>query len=284
MKRYIAFSIIALLAFSHGSFAQGDYYFPDKVNSPGLQKAGEGKLTLSFKPSVKFLDFPEHLFIINPAIDLAYSPAEHLAITAAYRSIIRRPGTDGAALPGWDNSNIEYYGNRFELGAGYYTSFGGNGTFEAFGAYSYGNLNRYGGVYQPDYNYYSGLNSYNIYHNSDFRSTYHSFMLHMAAGVAKKYVSFRGGMKFTFQYLTDFRYRNPSIDTLLPVGSRSADMKNEGFTFIQPYIDMEAGGKRIRFNFQAGLSQQMLDWAAFQGDVRAYISLGVVVRIGAKKV
>ncbi len=283
MKKSILFVPMFLLIISQYGFAQGDYYFPDKVNSPGLQKAGEGKMTLSFKPVVKMLDFPEHKFIINPAVDLAFSPAAHFAITAAYRSIIQRPDNDGSPLPGWDNSNTEYNGNRFELGVGYYTSFGKNGMFETYGSYSYGNLRRSGSVYIPDQGYYFGYNSYNSNSSSDFTSAYSSFMLQLAAGVNKQHFSFRGGMKLTVQHLSDFQYTDPAVDTLLPVGRRSADIQNESFTFIQPYVDLEAGGNLVRFNFQAGLSQQMLDWVAFQGDVRAYISLGAVVRIGAKK-
>lgn len=263
--------------------AQGHYYFPDKVNSPGLQKAMEGKATLSFKPVVKLLDFPEHMFIINPAVDLAFSPADHFAITLAYRSIIRRPVADGSAIPGWYNSDVEYNGNRFELGAGYYTSFGNNGYFEAFAAYSYGNLRRSGGSYVPDYSTSLYLNNYSITFNSDFNASYSTYSAHIAAGVAKKHISFRGGMKLTVQDMSGFAYKDPAVDTLANNTETSARIKAMTYTFLQPYVDLEAGGNLLRFNFQAGVSQQMLDWVAFRGDVRAYISLGAVIRFGAKK-
>lgn len=275
-----SFLLASLFIITFSVHAQSSFFFPDKVNAPGRMESMQVKTTLALKPHVYIGDFPERQLGFNPSIDVAFSPVKHIVIAAAYRALIARASNDLAELGNLTDQS-EYDGQRLEGCIGYNASFANKGIVEAAVGYSNGSLTRSKGRITANYDYWNYGLSEPQQHATDFTSRFHSFTVQAAVGTEDEYFSLRGGLKYTLQNFYNFSYKDKVMDTLLVSNPSSSDILNNNYGFIQPFVDIETGGKRVKFSAQAGLSQQMIDGFSVGGDLRGYMSFGVSVKLGA---
>lgn len=297
MKAYFFFAafLVSALAFSqpaNSNYCPKGLFFPDKVNSPGIHKKSDLKLNLSFKFNFNESDNHELLspgkLIFNPVAEVAYSPIEHFYVMAAYRSLQNREVYDEqltqdyytSATPNNNsffggNTNVSRYtGNQGELGIGYYTKPGNKTILEAATGYGFGNVSRNGDVIVViDYDYNTGNTSSNNY-SLDFDTRYNNYFLQGSFGYIFKAGCIKAGVKGSYRDFTEMKYKNPGVETYLKGNYVSRAVENNDYGFIQPYIDLEVGGRVAKYNIQAGVSDQITDWSV-AGNIKAYVCMGL---------
>ncbi len=239
---------------------QQKMYFPDRANTPGFTEAMEFKGTLSFKPQVTDIDSGgSRGNILSPAVDLAFSPAQHFGIIASYRSTWKKYIEE--------NQNIiidektmggEFNGHRFEIGAGYYNTFGSRGKMEVYVGYGNGKLKRRGDE-RPSY---------------DYDTRYHRYFIQPAIGFGSNKVSFTAGLRFSLHKYYGFKGINdPNLQYYI---AGNTNVENVLFPFFEPFVNFEVGGEYIKFNAQVGFGTQMTQDHRVSGTAPMYVSFGVV--------
>lgn len=256
----ITFAAFTLLLGS----CQQKMYFPDRANTPGLIEAYEGKATFSIKPQTNDLGDIDsgrtgNGAILSPAFDLAFAPANHFGIIASYRSTLNRYiKEESGTLLTETNMGGKFYGHRFEIGAGYFNTFGNRGKVEVYAGYANGVLHR------------RGLRRLNY----DYDTRYHRYFIQPAIGFGNNKISLTAGLRFALHQYYDFRGLNdPALNTYI---AGDINVENNLFPFVEPFVNFEFGSEYIKFNAQAGFGTQMTQDNRVSGTAPMFISLGVV--------
>lgn len=263
MNRNLYFYLLLLVTVCMAS-CQQRLYFPDRANTPGLTHAMEGKATISLKPQANEYDSTKSESVnFGTGIDLAFSPIQHLGLIASYRWITDRRIEENQSYDLFSESKKTiggvFNGKRWEIGAGYYDTFGTRGKVELYGGYGNGSLQRRGKEL-PEY---------------DYDTRYHRFFLQPAAGFGlSKFFSFTGGIRFAFMKFYDFQSANPDLQ--YHIGKSKQDVTGTVFTFVEPFVNFEGGYKFLKGNIQVGASRQLIH-TNIAGNLPVYISLGIVL-------
>ena len=239
-------------------------YFPDRALAPGLREQYEAKLALALKPqTASTVNTVKHGNDNSFAADFCFAPLHHFGIFASYRGLNHRYIVDNDSSTLANVYGGDFYGHRWEGGAGYFGDFKeGNGYFEAYAGYGNGSISRR-----------SGNSPY-----KDYDARYHRYFVQAGLGGSfRDWLNFSGGLRFAFQ-----RYYNFSsplgFDSLRYFVAQDADgvtdVTSKTTGFIEPYINFEAGYKWAKFNIQWGLSAQTFGPNVI-GHVPAYISVGL---------
>ncbi len=243
---------------------QQKMYFPDRANTPGLTEAYEGKATFSIKPQTNDLGTIDsgksaNGAILSPAFDIAFAPANHFGIIASYRSTLNRYiKEESSTLLTEKNVGGKFSGHRFEIGAGYFNTFGNRGKVEVYAGYANGVLKR------------RGLKRLNY----DYDTRYHRYFVQPAIGFGTNKMSFTAGLRFALHKYYDFKPLNdPKLNTYI---AGDINVENELFPFVEPFVNFEFGAEYIKFNAQIGFGTQMTQDNRVSGTAPMYISLGVV--------
>jgi hypothetical protein len=236
-------------------------YFPDRANSPGLTQAMEGKVTLSVKPQDKDDVTDPDALNFGLGADIAFSPINHLGIIGSYRHILNKTIEENQQYGILENQKTMggvFNGKRFELGVGYYDTFGRYGKFEVYTGYGNGDLQRRGDA-APRY---------------DYNTRYHRIFLQPALGFGRSGIfSMTAGLRITYLSFYDFRSDDPMLHEY--VGREAQDVTRGFFPFVEPFVNMEGGYKYLKGNIQFGMSKQ-LAYSNIAGNMPVYISLGLV--------
>jgi len=257
-KNYMLFLLaLPLLLLS----CQQKMYFPERANTPGLTEALEGKATLSFKPQTNDIDSGDSKGgILSPAFDIAFAPANHFGIIASYRSTLNRyiKEESGTFLTE-KNVGGKFNGHRFEIGAGYFSTFGSRGKVEVYAGYANGKLER------------RGIRRLNY----DYDTRYHRYFIQPALGFGDDKISFTAGLRFAVHKYYDFKPVNdPNLVNYIT--GDGANVENNLFPFVEPFVNFEFGSPYVKFNIQAGFGTQMTQDNRVSGTAPMFISFGVV--------
>ncbi|WP_118976104.1 hypothetical protein [Taibaiella koreensis] len=240
---------------------QQKMYFPERANTPGLTEALEGKATLSFKPQTNDIDSGNSKGgIISPAFDIAFAPANHFGIIASYRSTLNRyiKEESGTFLTE-KNVGGKFNGHRFEFGVGYFNTFGSRGKAEVYVGYGNGTLER------------RGIRRLNY----DYNTRYHRYFIQPAIGFGSDKISFTAGLRFSVHKYYDFKPLNDP-ELVNYIAGDGANVENNLFPFVEPFVNFEFGSPYVKFNIQAGFGTQMTQDNRVSGTAPMFISFGVV--------
>lgn len=256
---------IAAFIILFASSCQQRLYFPERANVMGFKEANEAKLTASFKPQADDDNSGDNVFPnASPAIDLAYSITDHIAVVGSFRSLVNREIDEDGLLYGGSGSYGRYNGHRFEGGIGYFTA-PGKGLFEVIGGYGNGSLRRRDVYFTPP------ISSY------DFDTRYHRFFGQAAGGIGNNVFRFMGGVRLAVQKYYDFRAIDPTlVHTIASSDGRTAPATQQLFTFVEPFVNMEVGYKLVKFNMQFGTAAQM-SGGKIAAEIPFYGSFGIVI-------
>jgi len=233
MKQLILTAAFALLFTS----CQRGIYIPDKVHSPGFREAGEAKLDFSLKPQ----RIDSNGSPVSISTDLAYAPINHLGIILSYRGVNNKTITE-TDFWGTDNRYTRLNGSRVDIGAGYFSALGGKGKCEVYAGYGIGNIRSRSIVG-------SGT-------DASFDARYNRIFLQPAFGFQARVFSLMGGFRFTYQKYNSITSPNPNIRySLIP--QQSLDLTQQVFAFAEPFVEMQMGGKWVKFNYQMGWACQV---------------------------
>jgi hypothetical protein len=205
-------------------------YMPDKVNSPGFSEAKEVKVDVTASPFTR------------ASVDVAYSPINHLVLIGSYR----RPGmkSNSESTSNGQPTNrktSDLTGNRFDIGAGYFSSFEKKGRFEAIGGFGMGKLD--GTVVTENINPYT-IDRY------DYRMNMIRGFAQVGAGIEGDIFSLMGGVKLCWQQYNNFTVNSTNGSVPFVFG--------DGPLHVQPYFDMRIGYKYVKFTTQMGFSYSTL--------------------------
>jgi hypothetical protein len=243
---------------------QQKMYFPDRANTPGLIEAYEGKATFSIKPQTNDLGDIDsgrssNGAILSPSFDIAFAPANHFGIIASYRSTLNRYiKEESSTIFTEKNVGGKFSGHRFEIGAGYFNTFGSRGKVEVYGGYANGVLKR------------RGIRRLNY----DYDTRYHRYFVQPAIGFGTNRFSFTAGIRFALHKYYDFKALNDP--TLKYYIAGDINVENGLFPFVEPFVNFEFGSEYIKFNAQVGFGSQMTQDNRVSGTAPMYVSLGVV--------
>jgi hypothetical protein len=236
---------------------QQKLYFPDRANTPMLSKPLEGKLVLAAKPQSSYSDSAHGSGgQASFAMDAAFAPVNHFGLIGSYRTVNNRRIDEDVSSIFADAYGGVFNGHRWELGAGYFNTFGSKGRFEAYAGFGQGTLRRRG-YRTPE---------------RDFDTRYQRYFLQGAIGMGNDIFTFGGGLRFAAQRYSDFKsYNNPTLRYDILDGA--TDVEKETFGFMEPFVNAEVGWKIIRFTGQVGTSAQT-NGVKIAGNTPFYISLG----------
>ncbi|MBS1614935.1 MAG: hypothetical protein JST06_02340 [Bacteroidetes bacterium] len=229
-----------------------------------LTKAWEGKLIVAAKPQSNYYD-SAYGGGSNASLgmDVAFAPMSHLGLIGSYRSVHNRRIDENVSPIFADVYGGVFNGNRWELGAGYFNTFGRKGRFEAYGGYGQGTLSRRG-YYTPD---------------RDFSTRYHRIFLQSALGLGNDLFASGGGLRIASQQFFDFQpSNNPSLRYEILNNQHNTDVQSVHFVFIEPFINAELGWKLIRFTAQVGITLQV-SGDNIAGNTPLYGSLGACFHV-----
>ena len=235
---YVPITLVLLIV----SSCQRGIYIPDKVNSPGFQQGGEAKFDISVKPQKPDSSGSG----LSYSSDISYAPINHLGIIASYRSVNNKAVIEPKFYYGFGRFS-KLNGQCIDIGAGYFNTLGTNGKYEAYGGYGNGTLINNGFVD-------TGING-RTYLN--YKARYSRYFIQLAMGFKnEEIVSFMGGFRITLQQYYSFVSDNPEVKYSL-VPDQSMDMMKQSFVFFEPYIEVQAGWKYVKFNYQFGCASQV---------------------------
>lgn len=208
---------------------QQKMYFPDRANTPGLIEAYEGKATFSIKPQTNDIGDIDsgrssvNGAILSPSFDIAFAPANHFGIIASYRSTLNRYiKEESSTLFTEKNVGGKFNGHRFEIGAGYFNTFGNRGKVEVYAGYANGVLKRRG-VRRLNY---------------DYDTRYHRYFVQPAIGFGTNRVSFTAGLRFSLHKYYDFKGLNdPTLYTYI---AGDVNVENALFPFVEPFVNLNS--------------------------------------------
>ncbi len=253
MKTTILLFIAIVLLFTS---CQRGIYIPDKVHSPGFREAGEAKLDLSVKPQ----RIDSNGSPVSFSSDLAYAPINHLGIMLSYRGVNNKTLTENDFW-GNDNRYTRLNGSRIDVGAGYFSALGSKGKCEVYAGYGMGNIRSK-----------SILGSGT---DASFDARYNRIFLQPAFGFQTKIFSLMGGLRFTYQKYNSITSPDPNIRySLIP--NQSIDLLNQVFAFAEPFVEMQTGGKWVKFNYQMGWACQVAGPSLRYELGLPYMSIGVL--------
>jgi hypothetical protein len=255
LMRVFVFALVLGLGFSS---CQQRLYFPDRVNSPLLTKGLEGKLTVAVKPQINDSDSGQaEGSPFSTGIDAAFSPINHLGLIASFRSINKRRIDEDYGSYVVDQYGGVFDGHRWELGAGYFSSFG-KGRAEVYGGLGFGKLSRRG-TSSPE---------------RDYDTRYNRQFLQGGIGTGNDIFLIGGGFRFAMMQFREFTSPN-TPDLRYRVLGAYRDVQDVNFIFMEPYVTAEVGWKVIKFNMQVGTSVQM-SGDKIAGNTPFFMSLGAV--------
>ncbi len=237
-------------------------YFPERVNTPLLQQAGDAVVTGSLKIQAGSDAGGRAATNLTPALDAAFSPAHHLGIMGAYRwqnnrqvtEVRRRPNTFGEV----------YNGHQWEAGAGYYTQLTGNWLFETYAGYGQGTTTRRGTV-DP------GL---------DFEAAYRMLFLQAAfCSIDEHRSRLFLGARVNRIRVSSVTGPEPGIRSQIAYGAGGApaDVTEKPAWTLCPYFGTELQARFVPLSVQVGVPVQV--YGPTPGPRTAfYISLGAGLR------
>jgi hypothetical protein len=225
-------------------------YLPDRVNSPGLTKKHEAKLTAFAKVPRPGKDSFGRGSSISPAVDLAYSLSDHIGVIAGYRSTVNRLQPRDVSYPSIHIIDTplagRLNGENFELGAGYFRRFLDRGKMEIYAGVNLGELSRKSSI-APQF---------------DFASKYYRVFIQPAVGLTG-YDNFSAsaGVKLSFTkfYSFDCAYGRMAADIL--AYDRNKTVTDVTFGYLEPFANVEVGYKFVKFNCQVGFSTPVTTYA-----------------------
>lgn len=241
-------------------------YFPDRVNTPGFAHRGEAKVVAGFKvqPSDNSTNN-----MVAPVFDGAYAITDHLGIMASYRSLVNKYLDEDNSYGFYNNKTSFgglYNSHYFEGGAGYFTTMGKVGRFEAYGGAGAGRITRRGN-YTPQYDF-----------NSDYYKIYLQPAIHIAPGKGKAF-KVGTGVRLTMVRYYNFNATDPYTRYYItesdPASKYRVGVTDEAFTMLEPFINLEVGYKFIKFNFQLCGNTAISEGARYIGQSPS-LSLGLV--------
>lgn len=256
------------------SACQQKMYFPDRVNSPGFREGGEAKLNLSLK-MVNYDDSiaKRNIERINPAVEVAYAVTDHIGIIGSWTTtqnlFIKEDTSTDRSYSYWDRyyRNVfggNFNGQRFDIGAGYFTTFDSRGLFELYAGYGNGSMQRV-----------SLLTPHNNY-----TARYHRYFAQWGLGFSTNNVSFMSGFRMAVNRFYEFNGATDDLQYRIlrtPVGADSRSVTDANFTLIEPYINFEGGYRFVKINVQVGGSGN-LSANSVSGDFPMYIHIGLTFR------
>lgn len=257
-QNYILFSALVILSLSS---CQQKMYFPDRANTPGLTEALEGKATFSIKPQTNDIDSTNAKgAILSPAFDIAFAPANHFGIIASYRSTLNRYiKEESATFLTEKNVGGKFNGHRFEIGAGFFSTFGSRGKVEVYAGYGNGKLER------------RGMRRLNY----DYDTRYHRYFIQPAIGFGDDRISFTAGLRFAVHQYYNFKGINdPALVNY--IAGEGVNVESNLFPFVEPFVNFEFGSPYVKFNIQAGFGTQMTQDNRVSGTAPVFISFGLV--------
>jgi hypothetical protein len=190
-------------------------------------------------------------------IDAAFSPVNHLGLIASYRSINKRRIDEDFGSYFVDQYGGTFNGHRWDVGAGYFSSFG-KGRAELYGGVGFGTLSRRGSTTKE----------------RDYDTKYNRQFLQGGIGTGNDVFLIGGGFRFALMQFRDFS--SPTTpDLRYRILGPVRDVQDVNFAFMEPYVNMEVGWKVIKFNMQVGTSVQMTG-DKIAGNAPFFMSLGAV--------
>jgi hypothetical protein len=256
MNRLFAFALLCTF-----SACSPRVFLPERANVPMLREAGEVKLTSSIKIQNQSAA-PGNGW--SPSLDLSGSPIQNMGLLFSYRS------TDKYAIEDdWFSSrdfrdSVHYAGKRLEFGAGYYNNFGKRGHIEIYGGGAFGKFQR------DDLKGRQG----------EFETRYYRIYLQPALGFyVRDAFELSGGARFTYQRFTDFL--SPDAGLRYQFTTPAADISRVPLYFVEPFVNISAGYKYVKFNIQPGFSNN-ISRPRIDNNLSFYMSMGITFQIAPR--
>ena len=263
MKHYIVLCS-AILMLSACSYEKALYvHTANKVFSPGIKDSGDIKVDGSVK--LQALDKKSNGSPVSCSADVAWSPVDHLGIFGSYRGVNHKGANHDRFYGGLlNNNNIERQtfdlnGYAGDMGLGYYCRAGNTGKFEAYGGFGLGNLFNSSDDIDPGY----------------YKVTYHRFFTQVGYGYDYDIISFMAGFRLSLEKMNSF-VDHGNIATYGP--GAIYDIVNTTRPYIDPYMQLQIGGKHIKLTMQLGydISAYPHPAGVLYRPSAGYITMGIV--------
>lgn len=268
--RHATFAMLSICIFCTSCYQ--NLHFLSRANSINFREKGEYKITGAVKANAS--DYISDTTgiktsYVSPEFCAAYAITDHIALAFTYSSVLNRYSTEGSGMAFFTPSFIDSaLGGSFnqhlaEVGGGWFSRFGKTRSYSVFLHLGYGTLSRRGAVL-PKYDYNTQIFKYSIQQE----------MAWMPAG--GDLISFSTGIKFSGLQYFGFSSTDPDTRYILGSDTRKrtkVDYGNKLYPFFEPYTNLEIGLKKVKFNFQAGLSVGMFPIAQPIGE-GGYVSVG----------
>lgn len=224
------FHLLGLLIFCLFGVACSPAYFPQVANTPMYKEGGQGKVLAALN---------------GQSFDVQGSVAvsDNIAIIGGFNTF----NVDSTSVT--TNNSTNFYGGskgvQFDIAPGYYTNFNGNGVFEVFGGYGYGQIT-----------------------SDDIDGNINKFFLQPSVGINNGTIE----AAFTLRYT----HITAGADALINSN------EDESVGFIEPTATFRIGGPALKFHSQFGLIYPTKENFAFEAK-RSMLSIGVQYNFGAKE-
>lgn len=251
MKTSILISTAAILVFSACS---PKIYFPERTNAPMLREVGEVKLTSSLKLQSNSAGSKNSF---SPSLDFAFSPIKHLGIMGSFRSTSRYSDEDDFGT--YQNQDSIYYsGNKGEIGLGFYLPIGRKGLFDVYAGGAFGNGER---------DNLRGL-------GGDYKTKYYQVFIQPEIGFnANDIFDLSGGIRFNYHKYNYFQSADPNVRYYFT--DPQANIEDNYFIFVCPFINLNVGYKYVKFNAQFGFNSSVGKPHLILGNSPWYGSMGL---------
>jgi hypothetical protein len=202
------------------------YYAPNKQNVPMFTEKNVAEASAAFQMGTLTSGYD---------VDVAYSITNHFGMLANYNHWSAK---EKMMLP---QSEVEYYisgkGNLIELGAGYFMPFMEKFVFEVYSGMGLGDVR----------------NDYEI--NTTSKINYNRYFIQPSCGYYNKRVN----LIFSTR-LSGVDYKSVNFDDNLEAGDLIdlENIRNNPFAlFMEPAFTLRVGGKYLKFQFQASISDNL---------------------------
>ncbi len=236
-------------------------FLPDRANAPMLREGGEAKLTASIKLQDQSNTTATGW---SSSFDLAVSPINHLGLMASFRNTNKYVQDEYWSKHDLSEKMSHYIGQRFELGAGYYSGLGSKGQFEVYGGFGWGDLHRKMAANKT----------------GNFNTDYYRIFLQPALGFNHRdKIELSGGLRFSYQQFTSFNSDRPTMTESFTVPAVPIDQTD--FYFIEPFLNFSVGAKYIKFNIQPGFAHNISS-PKLDNELSFYLSMGLTFQFAPR--
>lgn len=246
-----ALAVLALFSLLTGCMPC--YYAPNAQNVPVFSEKGQGNGTFSFQFGPLSTGWN---------VQGALALSDHIGIMGNYNHYSGRD--ESVSWDGTDYST-KFKSNMGEIGLGYFYPFEGKFVVEAYGGLGGSRIN-------TDYERWNGDGS------SSVGTT--SFFIQPSIGYYKKHVRLAFSTRFRLLNFRDVKYQTGSGSDPLENVDYLENMPVQGF--FEPAFTFRAGGEKVKFQAQAGVSIIMSHAYDIEYDPMNF-NVGIVFCLPGKK-